>query len=248
MTFKQKFNITPRYLTENTSRRPSLPVNTVRFIVAHDTGNPGSSAAANVSYYERSCNDMEASAHLFVDDTDIIECVPFLTGPAEKAWHVIYNTPIDNELFGVDANDCAGGIELCYGGNIDLNTAYKRYVWVTAFSCWRYGLNPVSDITGHCILDPKRKVDPKNAFNLLSKTFEDFIADVIAEYTECLAPHENEIIKDKGLDKGVAVTILNTWLKPSWYAANETGNKNQADYIHWLADKIREGSGLESDN
>ncbi len=48
----------------------------VRFIVAHDTGNPGSTAANNVSYYERSRNDQSASAHIFVDDKEILECIP----------------------------------------------------------------------------------------------------------------------------------------------------------------------------
>ena len=48
----------------------------VRFIVAHDTGNPGSTAAANVKYYERSRNEMSASAHIFVDDKEIVECIP----------------------------------------------------------------------------------------------------------------------------------------------------------------------------
>lgn len=240
-TFKMKYEIIPRYLTGGSLRRPSIPMRNVRFMVAHDTGNPSSTAANNVSYYERSRNDMEASAHIFVDDTEIIECIPLLTGPPEKAWHVVYNTPIDNTLFGVDSNDCAGGVELCYGGNIDGTEAYKRYVWVMAYACYRHRLDPATDISGHYILDPTRKVDPKNAFKLISKTFDDFVADVVAEYEECTKGD------DVMLDKGVAITVINTWLKPSWDKSNTAGDTEQADYIHWLADKIREGSGLGPD-
>lgn len=254
-SFKIKYEITPRYLTGGSLRRPSLPIRSVRFLVAHDTGNHGSTAANNVSFYERSRNETEASAHIFVDDTEIIECIPFLTGPPEKAWHVVYNTPIDNAIFGVDSNDCAGGVELCYGGSIDGDEAYKRYVWVMAYACWRYGLNPATDITGHYIVDPTRKVDPKNAFKPLGRSFTDFIADVVAEYAECTKG--DEIM----LDKGVAVTVINTWLKPSWDKAKASSKEaescgdsekaaiydEQAEYIHWLANKIREGSGLGPD-
>ncbi|WP_253947823.1 N-acetylmuramoyl-L-alanine amidase, partial [Paenibacillus ehimensis] len=98
-------------------------MNGVRFMVSHDTGCPGSTAANNVTYYERSREDDYASAHIFVDDKEIIECIPFLTGTPEKAYHVVYNTPIDNQIFGVDSNDYAGGVELCYGGKIDLAEA-----------------------------------------------------------------------------------------------------------------------------
>lgn len=189
--FRMKYEITPRYLTAPSNRRPAIPIDNVRFMVAHDTGNSGSTAAQNVSYYERSRNDDYASAQIFVDDTEIIECIPFLTGPAEKAWHVVYNTPIDNEIFGVDANDCAGGVELCYGGNVNGAAAYQRFVWVLAYACWRYGLDPATDITGHYIVDPTRKVDPKSAFKLLGITFDTFLTDVKREYDECTTTEED---------------------------------------------------------
>ena len=69
----------------------------VKFIVAHDTGNPGSTAQNNVSYYEKTNNETEASAHIFIDDKEIIECIPALTSnKPEKAWHVRYNQSQDN--------------------------------------------------------------------------------------------------------------------------------------------------------
>jgi N-acetylmuramoyl-L-alanine amidase len=184
--FFMKYEIIPRYLTAPSLRRPGILADPIRFMVAHDTGNPGSTAAGNVYYYENSRNAMEASAQIFVDDKEIIECIPFLTGTPEKAWHVVYNVSTDNAMFGVNANDAAGGIELCYGGNIDGVEAYKRYIWVLAYSCWKFGLDPTIHVTGHFILDPARKVDPMNVFTLMGKSFQDFIVDVVNEYNECV--------------------------------------------------------------
>ncbi|NHN31287.1 peptidoglycan recognition protein family protein [Paenibacillus agricola] len=191
-TFKIKFEIIPRYLSGPSKRRPCITLDPCLFMVAHDTGNPGSTAAGNVSYFENSRDEAEASAHLFVDDKEIIECIPFLTSVPEKAWHVRYNTGIDNEQFGADANDAAGGVELCYGGTIHLSEAYTRYLWVLAYSCYQHGLNPKTDLSGHHLLDPTRKTDPMNAFNLLGKTFEEFVQDVVDEYNDCLRAEEDE--------------------------------------------------------
>ncbi|MDQ0899138.1 N-acetylmuramoyl-L-alanine amidase family protein [Paenibacillus sp. V4I7] len=193
--FKMKYEIIPRYLTGPSKRRPRLLLDQCRFVVSHDTGNPGSTAASNVSYYENSRNEMEASAHIFVDDKQIIECIPFLTAPPEKAWHVVYDVTTDNQRYGADSNDAAGGIELCYGGNVDLSEAYKRYVWVMAYSCWKFGLNSATAITGHYILDPAHKTDPMDAFKLIGKTFNEFVEDVINEYNACVMEEDTMILE-----------------------------------------------------
>jgi N-acetylmuramoyl-L-alanine amidase len=106
--FKKKYEITARYLTSPSKRRPGIPMSPgVRFIVAHNTGNPGSTAEGNVRYYESSRDKESGSAHLFVDDRAIIECIPAFTGQPEKAWHVLYRVPSDNQLYGHNANDAA---------------------------------------------------------------------------------------------------------------------------------------------
>jgi N-acetylmuramoyl-L-alanine amidase CwlA len=157
----------------------------VRFIVAHDTGNAGSTAAGNVNYYENSRDQISASAHLFVDDREIIECIPALTSAPEKAWHVIYDVETDNKMFGDDANDVAIGVELCFGGHVNIQEAYKRYVYVMAFICDKYGLDPMKHITGHYVLDPKRKIDPVNSLKLLGKDLDDLKHDVAVELKVC---------------------------------------------------------------
>lgn len=57
------------------------------------------------------------------------------------------------------------------------------------------------------------------------------------------------------LDQGVALTMINTFLKPSWAAADaqlkaaQDSNKaaawkEQRDYYAWLANSLRDASGL----
>jgi N-acetylmuramoyl-L-alanine amidase len=248
--FKQKYTIEPRYLTGPSKRRPMIPLGKVLFMVGHDTGNPGSTAAGNVSYYEDSRNVMSASAHTFISDTEIIECIPLLTGKPEKAWHVMYDQPIDNHLFGDDANDAAGGVELCHGGKIDLQEAYKRYVWYMAFACYRFGLDPATKIAGHYKLDPDRRTDPLGPLKQLGKTFEDFVQDVVAEYNDCL---EVEPV----LSVEVANNIINSYLSPEWFKCEKHRAKAAAegrtedaeawkdlrDHQKHLADELRKASG-----
>ncbi|HNJ94912.1 MAG TPA: N-acetylmuramoyl-L-alanine amidase [Ferruginibacter sp.] len=183
--FKNKYAITPNYIPGPSKRRAGLPISKVRFLVAHDTGNPGSTASQNVRYYINSRNEISASAHLFVDDKEIIECVPALTAPPEKAWHVLYGVPKDNELYGVNANDAAIGVEYCYGGTIDADKAYQKYVWVLAKLCFEFELDPEKDIVGHFFLDPKRKTDPVTGLANSRRTYEQLLRDVVAEFNEC---------------------------------------------------------------
>lgn len=199
--FKMKYEIKKRYLTNKTKRRSGIPMPYVGFIVSHDTGNDGSTAAGNVGYYERSCDEVEASAHVFIDDKDIIECIPATLDRPEKAWHVLYNRTEDNVRFGDDANDTAIGVELCYSdkkGNINNREAYKRYVWYQAYLCWRFGLDPRKKIVGHCELDAGRKSDPfRNALKIKGISKERFIDDVVRELNECTEVEDESMTKEE---------------------------------------------------
>jgi N-acetylmuramoyl-L-alanine amidase len=184
--FKLRYAITARHLTAPSRRRSRKPISPgVRFVVAHDTGNPGSTASGNVAYYERSRDEVSASAHLFVDDREILECVPALTQAPEKAWHVLYGVPTDDRLFGCDANDAAIGIEYCYGGKIDADEAYRKYVWLLAYTCHCFGLDPATSVVGHFFLDPQRKTDPVTGLARSRRTYEGLLRDVVAEHAEC---------------------------------------------------------------
>lgn len=181
-----KYKITTELLTTGTKRRSGQLIKQVRFIVAHDTGNPGSTALNNVNYYERTNNQSYASAHIFVDAHEIIECIPSITTDRpEKAWQVRYEVPKDNALFGADANDAAIGVEYCFGPKINAVEAYKRYIWTIAYLCDKYALDPKKAIVGHFQLDPGRKADPINGLKLAGKTWTQFLADVERELKEC---------------------------------------------------------------
>jgi N-acetylmuramoyl-L-alanine amidase len=195
----ERYPIVPRLLTAPSKRRSGRALAApVRFVVAHDTGNPGSTAAGNVAYYERSRNEVSASAHLFVDDRQIIECIPALTGTPEKAWHVLYGVTADNATYGADANDAAIGVEYCYGGAIDADEAYRRYVWVLAALCVRFALDPSRDVTGHCFLDPKRKTDPVTGLLQSRRSWDQLLVDIAAEVSGHppvpAEPHDEDVV------------------------------------------------------
>lgn len=168
--------IIQKYLPPNTLRRPSIPILGVKFIVAHDTGNDGSTAEQNVDYYIKSANEIEASAHAFVDDLGVIECIP----ETEKAYHVRRIVSTDNARYGVDAIDYALGIELCYFSTDKSRSilAYNNYVEYIKSLCTKYNLDPTIYVCGHFQLDPERRTDPVNAFNYIGKTWEQFIQDL----------------------------------------------------------------------
>lgn len=192
--FKMKYEIIKDYLPKGSDRRSGQLMPSVEFDVAHDTGNPGSTDEGNVGFYERTAYDASASAHIFCDDNSIRECIPLLTGPPEKAWHNRYLTVMDNLMYGFNANDRAASVELCFGGKIDFKEAYKRYIWVHAYICYKFDLNPAKDIVGHETLDPGRKIDPSNGLKTGGVTYREFIADVIKEYNECTSV-ETPVIK-----------------------------------------------------
>jgi N-acetylmuramoyl-L-alanine amidase len=181
-----EYPITQHLLPVHTKRRSGIPAHPIRFLVAHDTGNWGSTAAGNVHYYERSCQQISASAHIFVDDKQILECVPALTASPEKAWHVLYNCTEDKRRYKCSANDAAIGIEYCFGPNIIADEAYRRYVWVLAYACWRFKLDPAHDIVGHHFLDPNRKTDPVTGLAHSQRSYQQLLLDVPAMYARCM--------------------------------------------------------------
>jgi N-acetylmuramoyl-L-alanine amidase len=183
MSFKMKYEIKADYIRKGT-RRPGTFI-TPKFGVLHDTGNSGSTAQNNRDYFNNTPNDSSsASAHTFIDDVNIIESVPAVTGRAERAHHVRYLRPEDNSLFGDDANDIAIGVELCFGGKVDFEEAYKRYVWYCAYVSYKFEFSPKNWI-GHEKLDPGRKTDPTNALKRYGITYAQLLDDIVKEYNEC---------------------------------------------------------------
>lgn len=168
--------ITSKLLPAKTKRRPGIAIKGVKFIVLHDTGNDGSTAKGNVNYYITSANEIEAAAHFFVDDKEIINCIP----ESEIAYHVRRTSDVDNKMFGCDAIDYALAIELCYStkGLFDSKKAYQNYCELIASLCIKYNLDPNIHLVAHSTLDPKRRTDPMNALSKIGKSWADMINDV----------------------------------------------------------------------
>lgn len=239
---KTKYTIERRYITKRHNTRPGtrLKTGSPAFFVAHDTGNPGATADNHYTYFNGLIG-RSASAHVFIDDTKILEIIPTGTGPdpAEKAWHVLYNVKTDNDRFGDDANDAALGIELCYGGKITFSEAYKRFVWYLAYCCDRWGKNPSTHIPSHKQLDPARKADCEQALKAGGKTMKDLIYDVATELAAPVTPPDF-----KPIPAGVAQALIDNYVSPAWFAEQKEGDQVGMKHFHNLANNLRLASGI----
>lgn len=181
-------------------RRSGIKNDGIKYIVAHDTGGPMATAQDEVNYYIKSANDLEASAHYFVDDVGAIMCIP----EDEKAWHVHYNAGIAPNLAPTFANDVALGIELCYFPSDPERSlkAYNNYCSLIASLCTKFNLKPLHDIVGHGTLDPTRRTDPLNAFGHINKTWGQFLVDVstkVGNTMENVTPETPQVLVIKSI-------------------------------------------------
>lgn len=242
---KNKYKIERRYINKRPNVRPGtrLASGTPGFFVAHDTGNPGANAEAHFKYFNNLVG-REASAHTFIDDKRILEIIPTGTShdKAEKAWHVRYNVTTDNDLFGDDANDIALGVELCYGGKINYEEAYKRFVWYLAFCCDKWGKNPYIFIPTHRQLDPSRKQDCDQALMFGQKTLKQFYSDVAAELKQ--APQQAPKADFVPLPVRIAQALIDNYVSPLWFAEHKEGDEEGKTHAHNLANNLRLVAGI----
>lgn len=197
------YEITQDYIRTGNSRSGQR-IGTVRFIVSHDTGNPGSTAYGNRNYFDT--QQPSASAHTFIDDKYILEIIPL----TEIAYHVRSNVTTDNRLFGANANSAAIGVELCHGGTINFQEAYNRYIWYHAYLCDRFNLDPNSDIVAHATLDPARRTDPIGILRSNGISWSMFIEDVseaLSNFNGATPPNEQTETPPTPVVKGTSVTL-----------------------------------------
>ena len=126
----------------------------IEYLVIHYTANHGDTAQGNCSYFHS--NAVQASAHYFVDETEIAQSVP----DSDTAWHcgaTVYRHPKCR-----NANSI--GIELCSRKRSDgsyyfLEATVNRAAALTASLMKRYGIPTQNilrhyDVTGKCCPAP----------------------------------------------------------------------------------------------
>lgn len=182
-----KGEYTQMLLPVGTLRRSGRKLDGVKYIVIHDTGNPGSTARENALYYARTANQESASAHTFTDDKETVLVIPL----NEKAWHVHYETGVPPNIQGSYANDWALAPEFCFGYPVDTKKSYENYVALIAKLCLEYGRDPNKHLKKHSELDPLRRTDPQNAFNTIGKSWNWFIVDVAVKMYPPKITHAN---------------------------------------------------------
>lgn len=132
-------NIQEMFLTPNRYSRPQIPMGIVKKIVIHWVGNASSTAKNNRNYFEglkAGTNKVYASSHYIIGLAgEIIQCIP----EDEMAYHAN------------SANDYSIGIENCHpdwSGKFN-NLTYKSLVALCADLCYRYKLDPETDVIRH---------------------------------------------------------------------------------------------------
>ncbi len=181
-------NITKKLLPIPSQRSSGEKMDKVLYVVSHDTGTINSTAQNNVDWYIKTANDIQASAHYFVDDTEVICCIE----DNLKAWSVRYDAGIAPNVAPHFMNDCAIAVELCYFSDLSrTKAAYDNYVNLIAELCSTHGIDPHTGVVGHYQLDPSRRTDPMNAFALIGKTWDNFIEEVSAIITSASQTHKS---------------------------------------------------------
>ena len=130
--------VTVDYLPLNEYSRPGTPLREISGVVVHYVGNPGTSAAANRSFFANLAltHETYASAHFVVGlKGEILQCVPL----TEIAY--CSNT----------ANDYTVSIEVCHPDETGefSPVTYDRVVELAAWLCETFHLDPETDVIRH---------------------------------------------------------------------------------------------------
>lgn len=119
-----------------------------KWIVIHYTGNQTDTARANALYFR--LVNRGASAHYFVDESEIYEVV----SPTDTAWAVGVNYG-KNNLFGVCTNSNSISIEMCSRGGVIQSGTVRNTVALTKDLMQRFGI-PADHVVRHWDVCSKR--------------------------------------------------------------------------------------------
>lgn len=205
------------------------------FAVAHDTGNPNTTAQDNVNYYKNSYNidwSIVASAHIFVDDKECIVCIPV----TEKAWHVLYNTPIDNNWYGIDANDGAFGVEGCYFDDKKRSKkSLDNMARVMAYLVNYWKIDYKTEMPGHQDIQSD-KVDPGNLLQAAGYSRN------VSNLDKLVTKYINGVKEESSKEPSKALSEPTT-KKPTKSPQSSVKYKEAIEYMHSL-----KGQFIDFDN
>ena len=139
-----------RWLTPNVWSRGREPMQRVLGVALHWYGKPGQSAWEVWRYFDARQGPEYGSAHFIVDAETVLHAVPvdeiaYHAGPMQET------TPEARERWGDYPNAHLVGIEMAHddwAGRIAPATLAKARM-LCAWLCWRFDLNPMSDIVRH---------------------------------------------------------------------------------------------------
>lgn len=115
-------------INHNHSSRHQTPI---RYIVIHDTANPAPTATAYNHYRYFNSRVVNASAHYFVDDREILE----ICSPDRAAWHC----GDGRGKHGI-TNQNSIGVELCINQGSDREKAKKHLTRITHYLMVRFDI------------------------------------------------------------------------------------------------------------
>lgn len=155
-----RIEIIEDYIEYSKFTRTCDPIKSVKAVVIHYTGNPGSTAKANRNYFEivGQTGDTYASCHYIVDlDGSVIAVIP----EREKAYHaggrsytqLAHDLFYDKDLKRIYPHDKCIGIEVCHpyvNGKFNPET-YTSLVALTADIVMRYMLKDTEILRHHDI-------------------------------------------------------------------------------------------------
>ena len=204
--------ITKGQIPKSGNYRSGRSGKTIQYIVIHYTANKGDTALNNINYFAN--NSVEASAHYFVDESNIYTSVPV----SDTAWHCggKRQSSSGGKWYEKCSNSNSIGIEMCLWdkqGNIREGTV-KNTIELTKHLMSLYGI-PVENVIRHWDVNGKSCPQPftgdnnarwtsfKQQLTLIDKEKGDKIVvyNTIEEVPEYARPIIQKIC-DKGFLRG----------------------------------------------
>lgn len=179
-----KITINEKLIKYNFSSRNGT---SIKYIVIHDTGNTGVGANANSHYNYFNTGDRQASAHYFVDDSQILRVVR----DSNKSWHC----GDGHGKYGI-TNENSIGIEMCINSDGDFNKTYEKTIELTRYLMEQYKIS-IDNVVRH--YDASRKMCPNifspNNWSKWDKFKRDLTNVKNEDYTGLITELYNNILK-----------------------------------------------------